>query len=125
MTTIARLAGSAAAAIPGSLMVFIAAIFLSYGVNAFTTIYVNPGHPVHSFALWCSFASSVVAAGLWTALAAKKELIEKAVLSGGGDLATQEQHRTDMWHGISLKALLYLGGAAGTSILALVILIVP
>ena len=53
-------------------MVFAAAIFLSYGVNAFTTIYAIPGHPVHSFALWCSFISSIIAAGLWTAIAAKK-----------------------------------------------------
>lgn len=120
-----RLAGKAAAAIPASLMVFIAAVFLSYGVNAFTTIYANPGHPAHSFALWCSFASSVVAAGLWTALAAKKDLIEKAVLSGGGDLATREQRRTDMWHDISVKALLYLGGATVSSILAMAILVFP
>jgi hypothetical protein len=119
-----RLASAAAAAIPGSLMVFIAAVFLAYGVNAFTTIYADPGHPVHSVALWCSFASSVVAAGLWTALSAKKELIEKAVLSGG-DAATSEQRRADMWHDIALKALLYLGGAAAASIFAMVILVVP
>ncbi|HEY6494405.1 MAG TPA: hypothetical protein VIZ43_14115 [Trebonia sp.] len=125
MTAIRRLASSAAAGIPGSLMIFIAAVFLSYGVNAFTTIYANPGHPVHSVALWCSFASAVVAAGLWTALAAKKELIEKAVLSGGGDLAARERHRAEMWREIALTALLYLGGAAAFSILALVILVFP
>jgi hypothetical protein len=125
VTVITRLVTAAAAAIPASLMVFIAAVFLSYGVNAFTTIYAVPGRPVHSFALWCSFVSSVVAAGLWTALAAKKELIEKAALSGGGDLAAREQHRTEMWHDISLKALLYLGGATAFSILAMVILVLP
>jgi hypothetical protein len=121
VTVITRLVTAAAAAIPASLMVFIAAVFLSYGVNAFTTIYAVPGRPVHSFALWCSFVSSVVAAGLWTALAAKKELIEKAALSGGA----REQHRTEMWHDISLKALLYLGGATAFSILAMVILVLP
>jgi hypothetical protein len=122
---IRRLVSATAAAIPASLIVFIAAVFLSYGVNAFTTIYANPGHPVRSFALWCSFASSVVAAGLWTALAAKKELIEKAILSGGGDPATREQRRTEMWRDISLKALLYLGGATASSLLAMVILVFP
>jgi hypothetical protein len=125
VTAITRLASAAAAAIPASLVVFIAALFLAYGVNAFTTIYADPGHPVHSFPLWCSFASSMVAAGLWTALAATKELIEKAVLSDSGYPATSEQRRTDMWHDIPLKALLYLGGAAAASILAMVILVIP
>ncbi|MGA8529211.1 MAG: hypothetical protein WB622_05815 [Acidobacteriaceae bacterium] len=125
MTAIKRLVSNAAAVIPATLMVFIAAVFLSYGVNAFTTIYAVPGRPVHSFALWCSFASSVVAAGLWTALAAKKELIDKAALSSGGDPAAREQRRMDMWHDIWLKASLYLGGAAAFSILAMVILVFP
>jgi hypothetical protein len=122
---IMRLASAAATAIPASLMVFIAAVFLTYGVNTFTTIYAVPGHPIHSFALWCSFVSSVTAAGLWTTLSAKKELIEKAVLYGGGDLAARDQHRTEMWNDVALKALLYLGGATAFSILAMVILVVP
>jgi hypothetical protein len=122
VTGIRRLVSAAAAALPVSLMVFIAAIFLSYGVNAFTTIYAVPGHPAHSFALWCSFVSAMIAAGLWSA---KKERIEKATLSGGGDLAAREQRRLQMWDEISLKAALYLGGATAFSILAMVILVFP
>ena len=125
MTAISRLVGACGAAIPANLMIFIAAVFLSYGVNAFTTIYAVPGHPTHSFALWCSFASSVVAAGLWTALASKKEHIEKAAASFPGDRAAREQLRTQLWHASWLKALVYLGGAAALSILAMVILIFP
>jgi hypothetical protein len=120
-----RLIGTSAAAIPANLMIFIAAVFLSYGVNAFTTIYAVPGHPVHSFALWCSFASSVVAAALWTALAAKKERIEKATASRGGDLADRERIAAQLWHDSWIKALLYLGGSAAFSILAVVILVFP
>jgi hypothetical protein len=125
VTVVRRLIGASAAAIPANLMIFIAAVFLSYGVNAFTTIYAVPGHPVHSFALWCSFASSVVAAALWTALAAKKEQIEKATASGGGDLATRERIRAQLWDDSWIKALLYLGGSAAFSILAMVILVFP
>ena len=125
MTAVRQLVGACAAAIPGNLMIFIAAVFLSYGVNAFTTIYANPGHPVHSFALWCSFTSSVLAAGLWTALSAKKEQIEKATASGGGDLTEREQRRMRLWDDSWRKALGYLGGAAGFSVLALVILVFP
>jgi hypothetical protein len=122
---IMRLASASAAAIPVSLMVFIAAIFLTYGVTTFSTIYAVPGHPVHSVALWCSFVSSMAAAALWTTLSAKKELIEKTALSGPGDVAARNQHRTQMWDDVALKALLYLGGAAACSVLAMVILVVP
>jgi hypothetical protein len=120
-----RLVGASATVIPGNLMIFAAAVFLSYGINAFTTIYAEPGHPVHSFALWCSFASSVVAAGLWTALAAKKEQIERATTSGPGDWTAREDRRKQLWHESWLKALVYLGGAAAFSILAMVILVFP
>jgi hypothetical protein len=125
VTAIRRLASAAAAAVPASMLVFVAAVFLAYGVNAFTTIYAVPGRPAHSVALWCSFASALVSAGLWTALAAKKELIEKAALSSGGDPAARERLRTGMWADNSLKALLYLGGAAASSVLAMVILVLP
>jgi CheY-like chemotaxis protein len=125
VAAIKRVVSAAAAAIPGNLMIFIAAVFLSYGVNAFTTIYAVPGHPVHSFALWCSFASSVIGAGLWTALAAKKERIEKAAASSGGDLTARKQLRTQMWSGSWLTVSVYLGGGAAFSILAMVILVFP
>jgi hypothetical protein len=125
VAAVRRLVGVCAAAIPANLMIFIAAVFLSYGVNAFTTIYAVPGHPVHSFALWCSFASSVMAAGLWTALSARKENIEKATASGPGDLAAREKRRVQLWDDSWLKALVYLGGATAFSILAMVILIFP
>ena len=125
MKAIMRLAGAAAAAVPANLMVFIAAIFLTYGVTTFSTIYAVPGHPSHSFAQWCSFVSAMAAAALWTTLSAKKELIEKAVLSGPGAPADHDKERRQMWAGIALKAMLYLGGAAACSILALAVLVVP
>jgi hypothetical protein len=120
-----RLIGRGGAAIPSNLAVFVAAVFLSFGVNAFTTIYAVPGHPVHSFGLWGSFASSVIAAGLWTALAAKKDSIDKATLSRGGDLDKREAARMQMWRDVWLRTLIYLGGAAAFSIAALVALVVP
>jgi hypothetical protein len=125
VAAVRRLAGVCAAAIPTNLMIFIAAIFLAYGVNAFTTIYAVPGHPVHSFAQWCSFASSMVAAGLWTALSATKERIEKATASGPGNMAAHEELRMKLWRDSWLRALVYLGGAAAFSILAMVILVFP
>lgn len=125
MGTVRRLAGACAASVPGNLMVFVAAIFLAYSVTAFATIYAVPGHPVHSFAQWCSFAASMVAAALWTALSVMKERIEKAALSGPGRLAAHDELRTQLWRDNWLKALVYLGGAAAFSILALVILIFP
>jgi hypothetical protein len=113
------------AAIPSNLAVFAAAIFLAYGVNAFTTIYAMPGRPVHSPALWGSFVSSVVAAGLWTALAAKKDSIDKAALSGVGNHDEREAERLRMWQEVWLRTLIYLGGAAAFSITALVVLVFP
>ena len=112
-------------AIPGSLMVFIAAVFLSDGVNVFTTIYAVPGHPVHSLNLWVSCASAVVAAALWSVLAAKKDAIDKAVLSASENLTQREQRRTEMWNGIWLRTLAYVGGATACSLVALFILVLP
>jgi hypothetical protein len=111
--------------IPGNLSVFVAAIFLSNCVNVFTTIYAVPGKPVHSAALICSCGSSLLAAGLWTALASKKELIEKAVASGASRSEERERLRAQLWDDIWLRALIYLCGAVTLSILALVILVVP
>jgi len=119
------LIGRGGAAIPNNLVVFIAAIFLSYAVNAFTTIYAVPGHPVHSFGLWGSFVCSVVAAGLWTALAAKKDVIDKAILSSGGDLAAREAARMRMWREVWLRTLIYLGGGVAFAIAAMLVLVFP
>jgi hypothetical protein len=125
MNTLKWLIGRSGTAIPSNLAVFVAAIFLSYGVNAFTTIYAVPGHPVHSFGLWGSFVSSLIAAGLWTALAAKKDSIDKATLSGGGDLGKREATRMQMWQDVWLRTLIYLAGAAVFSIMALIALVFP
>lgn len=125
MDTLKWLVVRSSAAIPSNLAVFAAAIFLAYGVNAFTTIYAVPGRPVHSFGLWGSFVSSVIAAGLWTALAAKKDSIDKASLSGGGDHEKREAMRLEMWQDVWLKTLVYLGGAAVFSIMALAVLVFP
>jgi hypothetical protein len=111
--------------IPANLTIFIAAIFLSNGVNVFTTIYAVPGKPVHSFGLWCSCISSVLAAALWTALAAKKDLIDKAVLSGASELDQREAKRTEMWNDVWLQAFVYLGGAVAFSVLAMGVLVFP
>jgi hypothetical protein len=123
--TVRRLVGACVASVPGNLMVFVAAIFLAYGVTAFATIYAVPGHPVHAFAQWCSFAASMVAAALWTALSVMKERIEKATASGPGGLAAHDEYRMRLWRQSWLQALAYLGGAAAFSVLALVILIFP
>lgn len=125
MDPLKRLISRGGAAIPNNLVIFIAAVFLSYGVNAFSTIYTVPGHPVHSFGLWGSFISSVVAAGLWTALAAKKDVVDKALLSHGGDLNDRESERARMWGEVWLQTLIYLGGAAVFSILTLLVLAFP
>jgi hypothetical protein len=109
--------------IPGNLAVFVAAIFLSNSVNVFTTIYARPGKPVPSPGLWWSCISSLVAAGLWTALAAKKESIDKATQSGAVDLAQRERVRAQMWNDIWARASLYLGGAIVFSILAMMALV--
>jgi hypothetical protein len=111
--------------IPGNLSVFVAAIFLSNSVNVFTTIYAVPGRPVRSFGLACSCVSSLIAAGLWTVLAAKKDIIEKAVASGASNARERERLRDQMWEDIWLRILAYLGGAVAFSALALVILVVP
>lgn len=125
MEPVKRLVSRSGAVIPSNLAIFVAAVFLSYGVNAFSTIYTVPGHPAHSPALWISFASSVIAAIMWTALAAKKEVIDKATLSGGGDLDAREATRMRMWREVWVRTLVYLGGAAVFSILTLVVLVFP
>jgi hypothetical protein len=110
---------------PGNLSVFVAAIFLSNSVNVFTTIYATPGKPVKSVGLICSCASSLLAAGLWTGFASKKDLIEKAVASGASSPGERERLRGQMWEDIWLRVLGYFGGAVALSILALVVLVVP
>jgi len=109
--------------IPGNLAVFVAAIFLSNSVNVFTTIYARPGKPVQSAGLWWSCISSLVAAGLWTALAAKKDSIDKAAQSGAVDAAQRERVRARMWNDIWVRVSLYVGGAVGFSVLAMMALV--
>jgi hypothetical protein len=111
--------------IPGNLVVFVAAIFLSNSVNVFTTIYAQPGKPILSSGLWSSCISSLLAAGLWTALAAKKDSIDKAAQSGAGDPGRREAVRAQMWDDVWLRASLYLAGAIGFSALAMVALVFP
>jgi hypothetical protein len=111
--------------IPGNLVVFVAAIFLSNSVNVFTTIYSQPGKPILSFSLWSSCISSLVAASLWTALAAKKDSIEKAAQSGAVDPGRREAVRAQMWHDVWLRSSFYLLGAIGFSAWAMVALVFP
>lgn len=125
MSYVKRFVRWAAAHLPDNLSVFIAAIFLSNSVNEFTTIYAVPGKPVVSFGLIFSCASSLLAAGFWTALAAKKGSIEKAVVSGASSLVDREQLRERMWDDVWLRILLYLTGAVVLSLLGLIALMVP
>jgi len=111
--------------LPTNLSVFIGAIFLSNGVNVFTTIYAVPGKPVHSLGLWCSAITSVASAGFWTVLAAKKDVIEKAVLSSPGELEQRNGLRTQMWESVWHQVFGYLFGAIVLSALAMVVLVVP
>jgi len=60
-----------------NLVISVVAIFLSNSVNIFTTIYAHPGRPV-LFYPCLSYISSLFTAGLRTALAAKKDAIDKA-----------------------------------------------
>jgi hypothetical protein len=110
--------------IPGNLVIFVAAIFLSNGINVFTNIYTQPGKPSHSFGLWCSCVSSVLAAALWTALAAKKEAIDRAVISGAGSPDQRETVRVQMWNDVWFKTMTYLFGAIVFSALAMIVLII-
>lgn len=110
---------------PTTLAVFIAAIFLSNGVNVFTTIYAVPGRPVHSLALWCSAVASIGSAACWTALATKKDMIDKAVLSGGADQSERTELREEIWAAVWRRVMVYLAGAVVLSILAMVVLVLP
>jgi hypothetical protein len=111
--------------VPGNLTIFVAAVFLSNGINVFTNIYAQPGKPSHSFGLWCSCVSSVVAAALWTAVAAKKDVIDRAVVSGAERPDLREAIREQMWGDVWLRSLVYLLGAVGFSVLAMVVLVIP
>jgi hypothetical protein len=120
-----RSIGQIGVRVPGNLVIFIAAIFLSNSVNVFTTIYAQPGRPVSAPGLWWSCISSLVAAGLWTALAAKKDSIDKAVQSASAEPSQREVIRVQMWEDVWLRTGGYLLGAVGLSILAMVALVIP
>jgi hypothetical protein len=66
-----------------------------------------------------------VAAGLWTALAAKKDSIDKAVQSASAEPSQREVIRVQMWEDVWLRTGGYLLGAVGLSILAMVALVIP
>ena len=91
----------------------------------FTTIYAQPGKPVLSAGLWWSFTISLVSAGLWTALAAKKDSIDKATQSSAVDPVKREKVRAQMWSDVWVRASLYLVGAFAFSVLAMMALVFP
>ena len=111
--------------IPVNLIIFIAAIFLSNCVNEFTTIYAQPGKPSSSIGLWLSCVASLLAAGLWTALAAKKEAIAKAAQSGTTDPERRPKIANTLWGDVWIRTTFYFGSAVVLSITALAALVIP
>jgi hypothetical protein len=110
--------------IPPNLSVFIAAIFLSNSVNLFTTIYGNENLPPRYSTLLFSSIASLLAAGLWTALAAKTDLIEKTVASGSQDSSKQKSIREAIWNDVWVRMAAYLGAAVILSFAALLVLVI-
>jgi hypothetical protein len=110
--------------IPPNLAVFIAAIFLSNSVNLFTTIYGSVDLPPRYPALLFSSIASLFAAGLWTALAAKTDLIEKTVTSGSQDSTERESIREAVWNDVWVMIAAYLGVAVTLSLSALLVLVI-
>lgn len=109
--------------IPANLAVFIAAIFLANSVNLFTTIYGSTDFPVRYTTLLFSCIASLLAAGLWTALAAKTELIEKTVASGSPDSSKREAIRETLWDDVWKRMAAYLSAAVILSFSALLALV--
>lgn len=110
--------------IPANLAVFIAAIFLSNSVNLFTTIYGSTDLPARYAALLFSCIASLLAAGLWTALAAKTDLIEKTIASGSPDSSKRESIRETLWDDVWKRMAAYLGAAVILSFSALLALVI-
>lgn len=110
--------------IPANLAVFIAAVFLSNSVNLFTTIYGSTDLPARYTTLLFSCIASLLAAGLWTALAAKTDLIEKTVASGSQDSSKREFIRDTLWNDVWVRMAVYLGAAVILSFSALLALVI-
>jgi hypothetical protein len=108
---------------PPNLSVFIAAIFLSNSVNVFTNIYGSGSVPSRYRELLASSLGSLVAAGLWTAIAGKSELIERAAMSSSPEVRKREEERKRLWGDVWARYFLYLIGAVLFSIFSLVILV--
>jgi hypothetical protein len=110
--------------IPANLAVFIAAIFLSNSVNLFTTIYGSADIPPRYAALLFSCIASLLAAALWTALAAKTDLIEKTVASASPDFNKRESIRESIWNDLWIRMSIYLSAAVISSLSALFALVI-
>lgn len=110
--------------LPPNLSIFIAAIFLSNSVNVFTNIYGSSSLPPRAGAMFTSCIGSLVAAALWTALAAKAEQIEKAALSASQDFREREIERESLWNDVWLRVGLYMAGAIISSVLSLAVLVI-
>jgi|HubBroStandDraft_6_1064221.scaffolds.fasta_scaffold1724173_1 hypothetical protein len=109
--------------IPPTLSVFVAAIYLSNSVNVFTNIYGSGSLPPRHGVLLTSCVGSLLAAALWTAVAGKSEVIERAAISSSVEIKKREEVRKDLWGDVWARYLLYLTGAVCFSIFSLAILI--
>ncbi len=65
--------------IPSMLVVFFAAVFINNTINLLIRVYGSDDVPARATSLQASAAISLLAAGAWTALAAKLEHIERAM----------------------------------------------
>lgn len=111
--------------LPPNLCIFVGAIFLSNSVNVFTNVYGTGVLPQRSPLLLASCIGSVIAAGLWTALAGKTELIEKTVLSASQDARQREVVRAELWNDVWRRVAAYICGALVFSVGSLVVLVWP
>jgi hypothetical protein len=122
---IRRAVQGAGARIPINLYVFVAATFLSNGVNLFNMVYGGDQRPSRSFTILLSCAASVGAAAFWTILASKVDLIEKTVASASRDSKQRESVREELWNDVWPRVGAYLVTALVLSSVALAVLVVP
>lgn len=111
--------------VPPNLSIFVAAVFLSNSVNIFTNIYSGTSLPPRFVPLLISCVTSLISAALWTMFASKAELIEKTAGLAAQDLVQRDSVRATLWNDVWIQVAIYLGFALGTSMLALVALVVP
>jgi len=124
LNALKRLVGRLGPQIPSNLCVFIAAIFLSNAVNLFNMVYGGDSKPLRSDLILISSAVSVLSAAMWTALAAKLDLIEKTAMSATQVYSERERIIQALWSDVALRFGAYLILAIGSSFVALVVLIV-